>query len=60
MVHEAPVYSPVNNKFYFSQLQAGFEGVFVVDLNVQPPTLGRVNSNPPIATPNGATFHNGS
>lgn len=63
-VHEAPVYSPVTNKLYFSQLEGktsppGFLPQLVVNLNVEPPYLGELLSDPPIYAPNGGTIHNG-
>jgi hypothetical protein len=63
-VHEAPVYSPVTNKLYFSQLRGtksppGFLPQLVVNLNVDPPELGELISDPPIYAPNGGTIHNG-
>jgi hypothetical protein len=63
-VHEAPVYSPVTNKLYFSQLRGttsppGFLPQLVVNLNVEPPYLGELLSDPPIYAPNGGTIHNG-
>jgi len=63
-VHEAPVYVPATNKLYFSQLTGnnsppGFLPQLVVNLNVEPPELGELLSDPPIYAPNGGTFHNG-
>jgi hypothetical protein len=63
-VHEAPVYSPITNKLYFSQLRGttsppGFLPQLVVNLNVEPPELGELISDPPIYAPNGGTIHNG-
>ncbi|RDW88137.1 hypothetical protein BP6252_00169 [Coleophoma cylindrospora] len=63
-VHEAPVYSPVTNKLYFSQLrgaksQPGFLPQLVINLNVDPPYLGELVSDPPIYAPNGGTIYNG-
>ncbi|KAF8864448.1 calcium-dependent phosphotriesterase [Acephala macrosclerotiorum] len=63
-VHEAPVYSPVTNKLYLSQLRGktsppGFLPQLVVNLNVEPPYLGELLSDPPIYAPNGGTLHNG-
>lgn len=63
-VHEAPVYSPVTNKLYFSQLRGttsppGFLPQLVVNLNEDPPELGELVSDPPIYAPNGGTIHDG-
>ena len=63
-VHEAPVYVPATNKLYFSQLTGdtsppGFLPQLVLNLNVEPPELGELLSDPPIYAPNGGTFHNG-
>ncbi|KAI9651214.1 hypothetical protein NHQ30_001252 [Ciborinia camelliae] len=63
-VHEAPVYVPATNKLYFSQLSGktsppGFLPQLVVNLNVEPPVLGELLSDPPVYAPNGGTFHNG-
>lgn len=60
-VHEAPVYSPITNKLYFSQLRGttsppGFLPQLVVNLNVEPPYLGELVSDPPIYAPNGMYF----
>ena len=57
--HEAPVYEPNLNLFFFSALQANTSWQYVVDLNVNPPTLSKRTSNPPINLPTGATFHDG-
>ena len=63
-VHEAPVYSPTMNKLYFSQLRGttsppGFLPQLVVNLNVEPPELGELVSDPPVYAPNGGTIHDG-
>lgn len=63
-VHEAPVYSPTTNKLYFSQLKGttsppGFLPQLVVNLNVEPPELGELVSDPPVYAPNGGTIHDG-
>ena len=60
-VHEAPVYAPVQNKLFLSQLAppAGFLPQLVIDLNKNPPTLSNFTPNPPIYAPNGGTFRNG-
>jgi len=60
-VHEAPVYAPVQNKLFLSQLAppAGFLPQLVIDLNENPPTLSEFIPNPPIYAPNGGTFRNG-
>jgi len=63
-VHEAPVWSPVTNKLYFSQLRGnnsppGFLPQLLINLNVEPPYLGELISDPPIYAPNGGTIHNG-
>jgi len=63
-IHEAPVYARSTNKLYFSQLSGtnsppGFLPQLVVDLNVDPPELGELISDPPIYAPNGGTMHNG-
>ena len=57
--HEAPVYEPNLNLFFFSALQANTSYQYVVDLNVDPPALSKRTSNPPINLPTGATFHDG-
>ncbi len=61
--HEVPVYSPVTNKLYFNQQRGntsppGFLPQLVVNLNVEPPYLGELISDPPIYAPNGRTIHN--
>jgi hypothetical protein len=60
-VHEAPVYVPVQNKLYISQLAppAGYLPQLIVDLNNDPPTLSTFISDPPVYAPNGGTFHDG-
>lgn len=63
-VHEAPVYVPATNKLYFSQLRGetsppGFLPQLVVNLNIEPPVLGELLSDPPIYAPNGGTFYDG-
>ncbi|KAA8564325.1 hypothetical protein EYC84_011269 [Monilinia fructicola] len=63
-VHEAPVYVPATNKLYFSQLRGdtsppGYLPQRVINLNVDPPELGELISDPPIYAPNGGTYHNG-
>lgn len=60
-VHEAPVYAPVQNKLYISQLAppAGYLPQLIVDLNNDPPTLSTFISDPPVYAPNGGTFHDG-
>ncbi|KAL3421316.1 hypothetical protein PVAG01_07760 [Phlyctema vagabunda] len=64
-VHEAPVYSPVTNKLYFSKLRGtntppGFVPQLVVNLDFDPPYLGELISDPPIYAPNGGTINNGT
>lgn len=60
VVHEAPVYAPVQNKLFFSQLgPVGYLPQLVIDLNHSPPTLSEFLSDPPVYAPNGGTFHNG-
>ncbi|KAM0794189.1 putative gluconolactonase precursor [Usnea florida] len=54
--HEAPVYEPNLNLFFFSALQANTPSQYVVDLNGDPLTLSNRTSNPPINLPIGATF----
>ena len=54
----------MTNKLYFSQLVGptsppGFLPQLVVDLNVEPPHLGELLSDPPIYAPNGGTINNG-
>jgi sugar lactone lactonase YvrE len=60
-VHEAPVYAPVQNKLFLSQLAPppGFLPQLVIDLNQNPPTLSNFTPSPPIYAPNGGTFRNG-
>ena len=59
-VHEAPVYAPVQNKLFFSQLgPVGYLPQLTIDLNHIPPTLTEFLSDPPVYSPNGGTFHNG-
>jgi hypothetical protein len=60
-VHEAPVYAPVQNKLFLSQLAppAGYLPQLVIDLNHNPPTLSEFISNPPVYAPNGGTFRDG-
>ncbi|MCJ1244441.1 hypothetical protein MMC30_001639 [Trapelia coarctata] len=59
-VHEAPVYAPVQDKLFFSQLgPVGYLPQLVIDLNHTPPTLSEFLSDPPVYAPNGGTFHNG-
>lgn len=60
-VHEAPVYAPVQNKLFLSQLAPppGFLPQLVVDLNQNPPTLSEFLSDPPVYANNGGTFRNG-
>jgi hypothetical protein len=63
-VHEAPVYAPATNKLYFSQLRGltsppGALPQLVVNLNVEPPELGELISDPPIYAPNGGTIYDG-
>jgi sugar lactone lactonase YvrE len=60
-VHEAPVYAPVQNKLFLSQLAPppGFLPQLVIDLNQDPPTLSNFTPDPPIYAPNGGTFRNG-
>lgn len=60
-VHEAPVYVPLQNKLYLSQLAppAGYLPQLVVDLNQNPPTLSEFLSDPPVYAPDGGVFHNG-
>jgi sugar lactone lactonase YvrE len=60
-VHEAPVYAPVQNKLFLSQLAPppGFLPQLVIDLNQKPPTLSNFTPSPPIYAPNGGTFRNG-
>ena len=57
--HEAPVYEPKLNLFFFSALQADTPSQYVVDLNQDPPTLSMRTANPPINLPTGATYHDG-
>lgn len=57
--HEAPVYEPNLNLFFFSALQTNTPSQYVVDLNENPPTLSNRTSNPPINLPTGATFKHG-
>ncbi len=57
--HEAPVYEPNLNLFFFSALQANTPSQYVVDLNEDPPTLSNRTSNPPINLSTGATFKDG-
>jgi sugar lactone lactonase YvrE len=60
-VHEAPIYAPKQNLLFMSQLAppAGVLPQLVVDLNVEPPTLGEYLPDPPIYAPNGGTFRDG-
>ena len=60
-VHEAPVYAPVQNKLFLSQLAPppGFLPQLVINLNDDPPTLSEFTPSPPIYAPNGGTFRNG-
>jgi hypothetical protein len=60
-VHEAPVYAPVQNKLFISQLAPppGYLPQLVIDLNQDPPTISPFLSDPPVYAPNGGTFHNG-
>lgn len=58
-VHEAPIYVPEQNKLYFSQLHPGNLWQYMVDLNVDPPTLKKYYSDPPVMTPNGGRYMNG-
>ena len=59
-VHEAPVYAPVQNKLFLSQLPPpDVLPQLVIDLNQDPPTLSNYTPNPPIYAPNGGTFRNG-
>lgn len=49
---------------YLSQLRGetsppGFLPQLVINLNVEPPYLGELISDPPIYAPNGGTLHNG-
>ncbi|KAH8821941.1 hypothetical protein F5884DRAFT_108259 [Xylogone sp. PMI_703] len=60
-IHEAPVYAPVQNKLFISQLGPP-EGVLpqlVIDLNVNPPTISEYTPDPPVYFPNGGVFRNG-
>ncbi|RFU35497.1 hypothetical protein B7463_g859, partial [Scytalidium lignicola] len=60
-IHEAPVYAPVQNKLFFSQLGPP-EGVLpqlVIDLNVNPPTIANYTPDPPVYFPNGGAFRKG-
>ncbi|KAK1142965.1 hypothetical protein N8T08_007206 [Aspergillus melleus] len=59
--HEAPVYAPNTNEFYFSDLATGVDGLSqqVIDLSTEPPTLGRVTADPPIYAPAGARYRKG-
>ncbi|KAF7590334.1 hypothetical protein BBP40_002984 [Aspergillus hancockii] len=59
--HEAPVYAPNTNEFYFSDLATGVDGLSqqVLDLSTEPPTLKRVVADPPIYAPAGARYRNG-
>jgi sugar lactone lactonase YvrE len=60
-VHEAPVYAPVQNLLFLSQLAppAGYLPQLVINLNEDPPTLSEYLPDPPIYAPNGGTFRNG-
>lgn len=60
-VHEAPVYAPVQNLLFLSQLAppAGTLPQLVVDLNQDPPTLSEYLPDPPVYAPNGGTFRDG-
>lgn len=59
-VHEAPVYAPVQNKLFFSQLgPVGFLPQYVIDLNHDSLILSEFLSDPPVYAANGGTFHNG-
>jgi len=57
--HDAPVYSPPTNEFYFSQLQPGFLPQREINLTDSPPTLSFKIASPPIYSGSGAWFHNG-
>ena len=57
--HEAPVYDPNLNLFFFSALDPATPSQYVVDLNQNPPTLSKRTANPPILLPTGATYHAG-
>ena len=57
--HEAPVYEPNLNLFFFSALDPATPSQYVVDLNQNPPTLSNRTANPPILLPTGATYHAG-
>ncbi len=57
--HEAPVYEPNLNLFFFSVLDPDTPTQYVVDLNQNPPTLSNRTANPPIILPTGATYHAG-
>lgn len=58
-VHEAPVYAPVQNKLFLSELHPGVLHQLVVNLNQDPPVLEQYIPTPPVYAPNGGTFHDG-
>lgn len=62
-VHEGPVYAPVQNVLFLSQLLPLPSSVpltqLLIDFNVNPPTLNEFVSDPPVYSPNGGTFRNG-
>lgn len=57
--HEGPTWEPELNLFYFSRLRAEPKAQYVVDLNVEPPTLETRVSDPPLVVPCGSTYHEG-
>lgn len=59
-IHEAPVWSPATNKLYISDLSPESISQIVVDLNVEPPKLGNLVTDPPVYGLNGGTIHNGT
>ncbi|RHZ55736.1 SMP-30/gluconolactonase/LRE family protein [Aspergillus thermomutatus] len=58
-LHEAPTFVPGLRKIFFSELSPMLEQ-FVIDLNVDPPTLSdEFRADPPIYVPNGGFYHDG-
>jgi sugar lactone lactonase YvrE len=60
VIHEAPVYVPAQNKLYVSQYgPPGNVDQIVIDLNKEPPTLRKYQTDPVTYTPNGAVLNGG-
>lgn len=57
--HDAPVFSPLTNELYFSQLAQGFLPQLVVNLSASPPSLSNKIADPPLYSGNGAWYYGG-